>query len=606
MMSRPTPNRAGLAAMLDTQAKVNAQRRKDPIPLARVNRIAQFIDNAGIIEQLETWRRADRTKTAPGGRPGTTTIRTILLLMFLLADEDNALLIRNMVDIVIDRFDDKTRERYGIALGKNYRATYGRIWRAWETLRTLLDPEPLPRGRRKRLDVHTYLQLAESARSEELWRERKDRIDWLCNQMLEATIHVLPAEYQKWGGGVAADSTFVEAFGRYHSPRSVKGISTDPDAGWYIRDPDLRDAYAKYTSTSKDRPPLKTAKWGFEACYIVQATNDPSKPADFPQLVIGIAFHRPAKKAAQEALSALRSVADRGHPAGYLIADRLYLPGAKPENFQLPIRALGYLPINDYDKNEVGRQGHHEGAILVDGSYYCPSMPESLINATRNNQRRPDHPDYIDDETHRNYIKRRELYRFRPKEKPDKHGNTPMMCPAAGPNPTANCPLKPRDGKTGSRKVSVELTIRKPPSMPPKVCTAKSSTSFPAEAGAKYWQPIPHKSDEWRRWYAHRNVVEAYNGDIKDDSRTGLGSKLRRRFRGYAATYLVTAVLTAATNLRRIASFLHDAYEKHLAPAGRRTAKKPRPPRTKHSLTKWANTGTIPYEPPHEHERWQE
>lgn len=23
----------------------------------------------------------------------------------------------------------------------------------------------------------------------------------------------------------------------------------------------------------------------------------------------------------------------------------------------------------------------------------------------------------------------------------------------------------------------------------------------------------------------------------------------------------------------------------------------PRPPRTKHSLTKWANTGTIPYEP---------
>lgn len=184
------------------------------------------------------------------------------------------------------------------------------------------------------------------------------------------------------------------------------------------------------------------------------------------------------------------------------------------------------------------------------------------------------------------------------------HFVSPLVSPGSRCEPTVDYPLKPRDA-AASTKVPVTITIRKTPTDPPKVCTNKSSTSFPAEAGAKYWQPIPHESEEWARWYAHRNVVEAFNGDVKDDARGGLGSKLRRRVRGYAATYLITAVLTAATNLRRITNFLHEKYQKHQVPSGLGPVRKTRPPRTKHSLKKWADAGTIPYEPPHQHERYQ-
>ena len=59
------------------------------------------------------------------------------------------------------------------------------------------------------------------------------------------------------------------------------------------------------------------------------------------------------------------------------------LTQCKPEDFQLPARSLGYQLVLDYKIDQLGHQDTHQGMILVDGSFYCPAMPEPLINATK-------------------------------------------------------------------------------------------------------------------------------------------------------------------------------------------------------------------------------
>jgi hypothetical protein len=57
-------------------------------------------------------------------------------------------------------------------------------------------------------------------------------------------------------------------------------------------------------------------------------------------------LHRPSTAVGPNALVALASVVERGHPAGWLAADRAYT-NTVPEDFQLPARALGYQPVLD-------------------------------------------------------------------------------------------------------------------------------------------------------------------------------------------------------------------------------------------------------------------
>lgn len=43
---------------------------------------------------------------------------------------------------------------------------------------------------------------------------------------------------------------------------------------------------------------------------------------------------------------------------------------------------MGYKPVYDYRADQLGKQDGSQGAILVGGRWYCPSMPEPLISAT--------------------------------------------------------------------------------------------------------------------------------------------------------------------------------------------------------------------------------
>ena len=91
---------------------------------------------------------------------------------------------------------------------------------------------------------------------------------------------------------------------------------------------------------------------------MVSGSDDPSEPQAVPTLVIGMApLHKPGTRVGHSATVALSSIHDRGHPAHFLAGDRAYT-NAKPEDFQLPARALGYQLVVDYKVDPAGPPGH--------------------------------------------------------------------------------------------------------------------------------------------------------------------------------------------------------------------------------------------------------
>lgn len=88
---------------------------------------------------------------------------------------------------------------------------------------------------------------------------------------------------------------------------------------------------------------------------------------------------------------------------------------------------------------------------------------------------------------------------------------------------------------------SVPSTIvQAPPEHPGKICTNKTSVSFPPSAGAKYRQELQYGSDEWQATYSTtRNTIEGFNGMVKQGHHEALDDPFRRQVRGYTAQYLL-------------------------------------------------------------------
>ena len=238
----------------------------------------------------------------------------------------------------------------------------------------------------------------------------------------------------------------------------------------------------------------------------------------------------------------LASVAARGHKPGWLGYDRAYT-AALPERFQLPARALGYRPVMDYRIDQLGIQANTGGAILVEGTWYCPALPGPLITATT---RLRGHA--ITRELYDQQITARACYQLKRKDGPDADGYQRLSCPAAGRHPGLICPLRqaslsPRDGRA---------KVLQPPPEPPRICRQTAITIAP-DTGARYRQDLPYGSPAWHQRYATlRNTIEGLNGYAKDPAHQALAQPARRRVRGIAAQSIFTALLLMAANIRKI------------------------------------------------------
>jgi hypothetical protein len=251
---------------------------------------------------------------------------------------------------------------------------------------------------------------------------------------------------------------------------------------------------------------------------------------------------RPGEDPGGTGARVLASVAARGRKTGWLGYDRAYT-AALPERFHLPARALGYSPVMDYRADQLGIQANTGGAILVEGTWYCPALPEALITATASLR---DHA--IDRGLYQKQIAARAAYRLKRKDGPDTDGYQRLSCPALGNHPGLMCPLRetslsPRDGRP---------KVLQPPEEPARICR-QTAITIPPGAGARYRQDLPYGSPAWHARYATlRNTIEGLNGYAKDPAHHALGQPARRRVRGIAACSLFTALLLIAANIRKI------------------------------------------------------
>ena len=259
----------------------------------------------------------------------------------------------------------------------------------------------------------------------------RGRLEALVNALMEASISVLSSEeLAAYDGCTGLDATPVPLFSRGPSRRS--GLcASDPDGGWYVREGDHRER-----EDDKGKP-LRKICWALEATIATMA-RPPGAPPAHPSLAIGMAMARPGEDPGGTGARVLASMAARGHKPGPLGYDRAYTQ-ALPERFHLPARALGYSPVMDYSDDQLGIQANTSGALLVEGTWYCPALPGPLITATT---RLRDHA--ITRGLCDQQITARRPYQLKHKDGPDADGYQRLSCPGHRPPPRADLPATPR------------------------------------------------------------------------------------------------------------------------------------------------------------------
>jgi hypothetical protein len=463
-------------------------------------------------------------------------VRAVLIALLCLALDDRPLFLSEATRLLYHQISDASRALLGVtgtAAGRRgFLAACRRVRYCFRAICSVMDPSPLPKNRRLTAeDLARRTRPMTPAQSQ----AARGRLETFLNALLEASVSVLDQdERAAAGGGTGLDATPVPLFSRGPSRRT--GLcASDPDGGWYVREGDHRER-----EDDKGKP-LRKISWALEAT-IAATARPPGAPPAHPNLAIGLAITRPGQDPGGTGARVLASAAARGHKPGWLGYDRAYTQ-ALPERFHLPARALGYSPVMDYRADQLGIQANTGGALLVEGTWYCPALPEPLITATT---RLRDHA--IGRDLYDQQIAARYPYQLKHKDGPDADGYQRLSCPALGHHPGLMCPLRqasltPRDGRA---------KVLQPPPEPPQICRQTAITIAP-DTGARYRQNLPYASPAWHRSYATmRNTIEGLNGLIKDPAHEALAQPARRRVRGIAAQSIFTALLLMAANIRKI------------------------------------------------------
>ena len=309
------------------------------------------------------------------GRPRPLPARAVLTALLCLALDDRPLFLTDATRLLFCRISDASRALLGVtgtvAGRRGFLAAYRRVRYCFHAICSVMDPSPLPKNRRltgedlaKRTKPMAPAQ-AQAARG---------RLEAFPSSLLEASVSVLDQDERAAADGATGlDATPVPLFSRGPSRRT--GLcASDPDGGWYVREGDHRDR-----EDDKGKP-LRKICWALEATIATTARLPGAVPG-CPDLAIGLAITRPGEDPGGTGARVLASAAARGHKTGWPGYDRAYTQ-ALPERFHLPARALGYKPVMDYRAGQPGIQANTGGAILAEGTWYCPALPEPLITAT--------------------------------------------------------------------------------------------------------------------------------------------------------------------------------------------------------------------------------
>jgi hypothetical protein len=176
----------------------------------------------------------------------------------------------------------------------------------------------------------------------------------VCDDMLEASI---PAARKQASAAMSADWTDTETWSR--PPRHGTTGCADPEAAWGHRNSNLPG-------------PKGEMFFGYylSAATMVREENGPDIPELARRMTLTSCHLDPAR--------ALVPVLQKMPAAGIALGDVLADSGYAHRNaaaWAIPLRQAGAQLIQDLHPADRGPQGTHHGAIIANGSLYCPATP---------------------------------------------------------------------------------------------------------------------------------------------------------------------------------------------------------------------------------------
>ncbi len=355
-----------------------------------------------------------------------------------------------------------------------------------------------------------------------------------CDDLLEASI---PAEHKNASSALAVDWTDTEAFSR--PPRHGTQECADPEASWGHR-------------TSNLPGPRGEMFFGY---YLSAATmtREENGPA-VPELARRMTFTTCHLDPARALVPVLTRMPAAGLPLGDILADSGYAHRAAAA-WAIPLRQAGAQLIQDLHPHDRGPQGTHHGAIIANGSLYCPQAPQFLLQLGPL-ARDATHEDTAAHDQQAGELSRHKLGRI---SADDTDGYHRVMCPAV--MGKVRCPLRPASMTPDRSRPEILV----PPQHPPACCTQQTITVPPAIA-AKTRQKHDYPSPAHRRSYARRTGAERTFATIRDPA-TPSTSRGWCRLTGLAPLTLWLACLLTIRNQRIL-----DAWQARQADNARRAA----------------------------------
>lgn len=567
--SRPPRGNAALAGFFDvdfipTEGGPYVESEAD-----RWKTAVYIVEHSGIDGLIAQWRQEDRGETKPGPTPwlGEVQVVTLLLILTLtrrppVFTELSAMLMhadQSLLDIVGLVRDDASQT-----------ALYHRAYNSYRRLVTLLNPEP--ESLYRLMTKEAYADAVAHRDADDCAKRRLRAIAFTAH-LLRGCWMLLPRQSRRTTKvDVVIDATHIESPGRPRGARSPFA-SSDPTCGWYVRqgnhdgslDPTARAAGnsaapAAITSRAKTRFERNKdeRKWSRE--FTLLAICIPG----LPRIPVGAILDNPGKNIAENTLILIDQLLAQGFQIEHFIGDMAYLPNCKMEDLALPLRARGIKGVFEYPKTttSLGLQGSHGGAILVEGTWYCPSMPQALIDASMDYfLRGKDDPRGIDSEEYERRLAQRQRYALKSKQRADADGYERRACPAEGPWATMKCDYKPKaveDEKPGRTRLLLPMLV----TPKPRVCQ-QATLTFPPSVDGKYGQHYPYRSPEWQRLFTlNRQTIESINNSVKAAQFAPIKSREWRPRRGWLPTLLAGLVIIMAMVVRKTIAWAWDELDR--------------------------------------------
>lgn len=343
-----------------------------PIPTATLQEAKALVDASGVADLLAVWVAEDGRKVRSTSLPA----RQMLSVWIALGLAHRELTVANAAAVLGEHLTPARRRALDLTqdFSTHRREKLERIVdRATKSLIAVMDAFPtLTRGRRLTKVEWEYVVAERVNVSDDLERRRK-RFVVFANRLVGAQHKSAAVSDPQDGVSVVVDSRFRSAGVRGVGRRQMNAlpdtgrVSLEPDAGYWIQNPTVAD---------------RQARFGWEDELAVLISNDPDQPRAVPNIVIGFNPHLPGSDFATAAAEVLHDVAGRENAVDHVVLDRAYM-STRPEGLRNPLMNLDVKLVADYPVSRLGVQAASGSGILVDGTWYAPSLPARLQDAGR-------------------------------------------------------------------------------------------------------------------------------------------------------------------------------------------------------------------------------